>query len=516
MADLGVASGEGRFVYNKWVGGFSPRGRIITMVDRYQDRRFPADDNYDRSDETRASAKGESDPLAELARLIGQNDPFATMGRANLPVQPRARTQDQYQQQDPYEVPVEPFDDDPAPGPPSWVQHAARHEAPPQPQQDYPAIVHPLHRYAAPAAAREADYDDARQYVDPEQKADLSRYDDALYGGIAQDDQHDQHDQAYADDVYQDDYNEGEEQAPKRRGGMITVFAVLVLAVFGVGGAFAYRTYMGSARNGEPPIIRADAGPTKIVPTPTDAGAKVPDRMQTGEGNEKIVPREEAPVDVSTRSGPRVVFPPLNQNGSPPTIASAAPSAPLPANSTNGTLPNNEPRRIKTFSVRGDPADPAANPVAPAANPPAGARPAAAARTSATRTASAGNPSAANANGPLSLAPQGQPAAAEPPTRMAATNPTQTPPSAGGASGGYLVQVSSQRSEADAQASYKALQGKFPSVLGSHTPLIKRADLGEKGVYYRAMVGPFGSSDEASQLCTSLKTAGGQCIVQRN
>ena len=77
------------------------------------------------------------------------------------------------------------------------------------------------------------------------------------------------------------------------------------------------------------------------------------------------------------------------------------------------------------------------------------------------------------------------------------------------------MQVSSQRSEADAQASYKALQGKFPSVLGSHPPLIKRADLGEKGVYYRAMVGPFSSSEEASQFCGSLKSAGGQCVLQK-
>ena len=78
------------------------------------------------------------------------------------------------------------------------------------------------------------------------------------------------------------------------------------------------------------------------------------------------------------------------------------------------------------------------------------------------------------------------------------------------------MQVASQRSEADAQASYKALQTKYPSVLGSHSPLIKRADLGEKGVYYRAMVGPFGSSDEASQFCGNLKSAGGQCVIQRN
>ena len=99
---------------------------------------------------------------------------------------------------------------------------------------------------------------------------------------------------------------------------------------------------------------------------------------------------------------------------------------------------------------------------------------------------------------------------------MAATNPVQAATAAGGSSGGYLVQVSSQRNEADAQASYRSLQSKFPAVLGSRSPVIKRADLGDKGVYYRAMVGPFSSSDEASQFCGSLKTAGGQCVVQRN
>jgi cell division septation protein DedD len=117
----------------------------------------------------------------------------------------------------------------------------------------------------------------------------------------------------------------------------------------------------------------------------------------------------------------------------------------------------------------------------------------------------------------MSLAPGAEPAAApEPRTEVATNAPVQIAPRAPAAGGGYLVQVSSQRNEADAQASYKALQGKFPSVLGSHSPVIKRADLGEKGVYYRAMVGPFGSPDEASQFCGSLKTAGGQCVVQRN
>jgi hypothetical protein len=98
---------------------------------------------------------------------------------------------------------------------------------------------------------------------------------------------------------------------------------------------------------------------------------------------------------------------------------------------------------------------------------------------------------------------------------VASTNPGQHAPAAVG-SGGYLVQVSSQRNEADAQASFRALQNRFPSVLGSRSLLVKRADLGAKGVYYRAMVGPFGSSDEASRFCGSLKSAGGQCVVQRN
>jgi hypothetical protein len=84
-------------------------------------------------------------------------------------------------------------------------------------------------------------------------------------------------------------------------------------------------------------------------------------------------------------------------------------------------------------------------------------------------------------------------------------------------SGGYLVQVSSQKNEADAQSSYRALQGKYPSVLGPHSSLVKRVDLGEKGVYYRAFAGPFTSVDQATQLCSSLKAAGGpQCIIQRN
>jgi hypothetical protein len=485
------------------------------MADRYH-RPFPEDDDYDRGGEPSAG-RGESDPLAELARLIGQTDPFA-MGRANQPVQPRSVARD------PYQPPAATDDPDAAASPPTWMQRAVRQEVP---QQDYPGSVHPLQRHAIPQVPPEPEYHDEEPSYADEPESDPSRYDDALYGELDPRAQQALHDPAYAEDdyAYQEGYGDGlEEPVQKRRGGMITVAVVLALAVVGTGAAFAYRTYVGSSRTGEPPIIRADTGPTKMVPAPAD-GSKVPDRLAASDGTEKIVPREEAPVDVNARSGPRVVFPPLNPNANPPSMASVGPGAPPPpANTGNGTLANSEPRKIKTFSVRGDQPDAAAVPVAAAAPPPA--KPASAVKPVASTAAARSAPAAlaANAQGPnapLSLAPQGaQPApAAEPRTHIAANTPTQIEPgapSAAGSGGGYLVQVSSQRNEADAQASYKALQGKFPTVLGSRAPVIKRADLGDKGVYYRAMVGPFGTPDEASQFCGSLKSAGGQCVVQRN
>jgi cell division septation protein DedD len=84
------------------------------------------------------------------------------------------------------------------------------------------------------------------------------------------------------------------------------------------------------------------------------------------------------------------------------------------------------------------------------------------------------------------------------------------------AGGGYAVQVSSQHSEEEAQSSFRALQAKYPDLLGGREPIIRRADLGAKGIYFRAMVGPFASSDQASELCSNLKAAGGNCIVQKN
>ena len=122
------------------------------MADRYQDRPFPTDAEHDRG---AIHVRGESDPLAELAQLTGQSDPFGTPAKPPLPLQSRANVRPQY-------APAEEEASAPA-GSPPWMQRA-RQEAPAQqeyeePEPEYPSPVLPLHRYAAPpAAASEQDH----------------------------------------------------------------------------------------------------------------------------------------------------------------------------------------------------------------------------------------------------------------------------------------------------------------------------------------------------------------------
>jgi hypothetical protein len=82
--------------------------------------------------------------------------------------------------------------------------------------------------------------------------------------------------------------------------------------------------------------------------------------------------------------------------------------------------------------------------------------------------------------------------------------------------GSYAVQLASHRTEGEAKTAFHRLQGKFPSLLGNRELIIRKADLGAKGIYYRAMVGPFATAGEATGFCGNLKSSGGQCVVQRN
>jgi hypothetical protein len=460
------------------------------MAERYQYRQDAAVARDSYSDHSSERRQIENDPLAELARLIGQTDPQSAFGRANLRPEPAEQYQSQVDEQP-----------DPAPARPAWMRTAqeTNWQQQPPPAEDYhqaaPAYDEPARAdYGHAPVEPPAFLRTARQHAAPEQ-----RYDEVLYDQNAQNAQYaDQYYQdrqgGYADDQYQQGGYapyETDSEPPRRRGGMTTVVAVLALAVVGTGAAFAYRQFVGSPRSGEPPIIRADTGATKVVP-PTqvsDAG-KIVDRVGTP-GQERMIPREEQPVDLS-RNAPRVVFP----NVATTTPASGMPTQPQQTAAVGTVAPTqpstalgDEPKRVRTLSIRSD--QPDAAPAQSAAPAPTPSRAVASARAQVPAN-----------GGPMSLSPQ----AAAAPQRTAAVH----------TSGGYVVQVSSQRSEADAQAAYRSMQSRFPNVLGSRSAMIRRADLGERGIYYRAMVGPFAAAEEAGRLCNSLKSVGGQCVVQRN
>jgi hypothetical protein len=158
----------------------------------------------------------------------------------------------------------------------------------------------------------------------------------------------------------------------------------------------------------------------------------------------------------------------------------------------------NEPKRVKTILIRPD-SDPTAAAPAAAGAPPAAAAP---------RTPAAKQQTSAPASGPMNLASQADPSAR---TKVASRSSAAAP------AGAYVVQVTAQRTEAEAMSSYRAMQQKYPSVLGGREPNIRRVDLGDKGgIFYRAQVGSFTSFEQANTFCDSLRAVQGQCIVQRN
>ena len=216
-------------------------------------------------------------------------------------------------------------------------------------------------------------------------------------------------------------------------------------------------------------------------------------------------------------AAPAGVAPPPPPVAPAPPAASAVPTA-VPAPPPAAGSPGG-PKKVHTVTIRAD----------QQAGPDAGSAPPAPAHSAATRAAAPAPRlrTPAGTNQPLSLVPGAQgdapapapaplPRPAAAPTAIATAAPAATPEAAPASGSGYAVQVTSQRSEADAQAAFRALRAKFPNQLGGREPIVRRTDLGAKGTYYRALVGPFASAEEAAGVCSSLKTAGGSCLVQRN
>ncbi|SDR04767.1 SPOR domain-containing protein [Pseudovibrio sp. Tun.PSC04-5.I4] len=81
--------------------------------------------------------------------------------------------------------------------------------------------------------------------------------------------------------------------------------------------------------------------------------------------------------------------------------------------------------------------------------------------------------------------------------------------------GTYIVQVASVRTVEQAKGQISSYNRRYPNLMALVTPVITRADLGDKGVFYRIQV-PFDGPTSANTFCGEFKSAGGDCYVRRN
>jgi len=263
-----------------------------------------------------------------------------------------------------------------------------------------------------------------------------------------------------------------------------------LLGAVALGGAlaFAYKQSGGSMSSGEPPVVQADTRPVKEAPQ--NAGGKefphknklIYERLQNGNQPEaeRIVPRQEQLAM--------------------PAMPGAGPVAAPPAVATVDD-PDGGPRRVKTLVVRPDGSvmpPPAAAPApAPAPQQLAAVAPA---------------PQAAPAAPPP--APAAAPAPAADPQPVAAIPTPKPKPAAPPAPREYVVQVGSKQNQTDALATFADMQQKYPSLLASYRPMVQKANLGAKGIWYRLRIGPIADKSAANKLCGDLKSQGHpDCLV---
>jgi len=481
-------------------------------------RQSPKDERGTRAD----------DPLAELARIVGQDDPFRDLLSATPQRAAPERAEPAFDFRD---VPLRGMQQEAAPAAPPAADpfEAAFEKAllgdastlPPQGgavgsfggyrQDDWGA---PAGRSAAhpPQPADEEDY----------QPAPVSAYDPRSFDL----------DQGYAEEGYPDEGDAEPVRSRRSRKGLIAVASVFAMAAAGVALALNYTGGEGGA-GGEPPLIKAAAEPAKVAPQ-NPGGVDIPNQNKQiyertdaakKPADANVVRQSEQPVDVNAL---------LSANA-----AAGAPGEQSPADDLRLTMPEGfeaasqsipglaEPRRVKTVAVRPDGSVIGAGQPAPAQEEPAAQQQ----EIVPTPETAAVTPSApepapqvaepprqpAERTAPLSIVPQApQPAQ---PTRVAAAEaavpaPDTRPATAVAPRGGdFAVQLAARPSEAAARDSFAQLQRRYAD-LGSFEPMIRRAQVGERTVY-RLRVGPM-SRDEATNLCSSLQSQGGDCFVARN
>lgn len=346
------------------------------------------------------------------------------------------------------------------------------------------------------------------------------------------------YDQAHSVDQAPDYADEDTPDVEPRRSrkGLWTAAALMAVGVIGVGAAMTFRS-AAPTTGGKPPVITADQAPIKVEPA-NPGGAEIPNQNKqiyeraatpTPPAQTKVVTSEEQPVDVqqAARSLPaRVVLPGPGAAATPDPLTQAPAAAPKVAASSEPLLTPvppvpglGEPRRVRTVAIRPD-GTPAAAPVAaasPAVTGSAPARPLVVPPTEAPRPRQPEPPKVQE----RATAPATTPS---PPVRLASAAPA-TPPAAAPVSpataairsgvGDFTVQLAAPGSEAEARATFSALQRKYPDQLRGQSPIVRKTDLAGGKTVFRLRVGPY-SREDATTMCNTLQSAGGQCFIARN
>jgi cell division septation protein DedD len=118
-------------------------------------------------------------------------------------------------------------------------------------------------------------------------------------------------------------------------------------------------------------------------------------------------------------------------------------------------------------------------------------------------------PASAAKPAPL-LTPDQVAALAKPPAKAA--DPAAKPAATGE---GMRIQLASLRTPEAARDEWTRLKHANADLLGKLTANAVRADLGERGIYYRVEAGPLGDKAAAVRLCNALKDRGLECqLVQ--
>jgi hypothetical protein len=317
---------------------------------------------------------------------------------------------------------------------------------------------------------------------------------------------------------YEDDYPE-EAEATTRRGprAIVVVGALIGAIVLGGGLAYAYKAMTNGGRDGKLPILRADSAPTKAQPTEpggkqmAHTDKKFLNRLDEERGAARPVPvsiNPPAPEREDADGPRRVPTIVVNRDG---TIGSSSTSpAPPPPSGVPGLLVDGLTPRMPPPQRDAAPPPPPPQQRAQPIEPPA---PAVVPRriASAPPAAVIEPPPAAIAPPPPRAEPEARRAVPTPATRQSARTPPPAPaaaPSTAAPSSGYVAVLASRQSHMDALKSMADIQQKHPGILQGKAADVREANLGEKGVWYRVVVGPPGSRETANSVCGRLKSEG--------